>query len=138
MPLGLPQLGDALTERLLGGGRTGRCALLLSCRPANRIETNNRKGLKDALQGILAADLNGTTRASIGQVIQAGDAATGTDVLKELYEEMRETLWMWTSKLSGARWVSRHKIAGLASMIKRLKRGSGSLSLAPQKVEAHP
>ena len=56
-----------------------------------RIETNNRKGLKDALQGILAADLNGIPRASIGQVIQTADAATETDVLKNLYEEMRET-----------------------------------------------
>mgnify|MGYP001392584512 CR=1 FL=1 len=52
---------------------------------------NNRKGLKDALQGILAVDLNGTTRASIGQVMQATDAATETDVLKNLHEEMRET-----------------------------------------------
>ena len=93
MPLGLPQLGDAGLDGTPSWGRTywGGALFSFLADMRIRIETNNRKGLKDALQGILAADLNGTTRASIGQVIQAGDAATGIDVLKELYEEMRET-----------------------------------------------
>ena len=93
MPLGLPQLGDAGLDGTSSWGRTywGGALFSFLADMRIRIETNNRKGLKDALQGILAADLNGTTRASIGQVIQAGDAATGIDVLKELYEEMRET-----------------------------------------------
>jgi hypothetical protein len=55
---------------------------------AIRERTAGRKTLKDALRGILAAGGNGAAHWSVARTLDAGDAATGVPVLRELYEAM--------------------------------------------------
>jgi hypothetical protein len=51
--------------------------------------THNEKGLEDALRGILAAGGNITQDWPLDRVLRVGDEATGTRVLENLYEEMK-------------------------------------------------
>ena len=55
-----------------------------------REQTHNRKGLQDALRGILNAGGNITQDWEIEQAFSEGDKATGTHVLSDLYHEMRD------------------------------------------------
>ena len=55
-----------------------------------RERTNNRKGLQDALRGILQAGGTITQQWDIERAFSAGDKATGTMVLRDLYREMRD------------------------------------------------
>jgi predicted metalloprotease with PDZ domain len=55
-----------------------------------RKQTENRKGLRDALRGIVASGGTIDHDWPIEKVIAVGDRATGTSVLKTLYEEMGE------------------------------------------------
>ena len=55
-----------------------------------RQQTGNRKGLQDALRGILAAGGNITQDWEIERALSVGDKATGTTVLADLYHSMRE------------------------------------------------
>jgi hypothetical protein len=54
-----------------------------------RRQTANRKGLQDALRGILSAGGNITQNWEIERALVAGDKATGTTVLVDLYHEIR-------------------------------------------------
>lgn len=53
-------------------------------------QTHNRKGLQDALRGVLNAGGNITQDWEIEQAFAQGDKATGTHVLTDLYHEMRD------------------------------------------------
>ena len=55
-----------------------------------RRETKNKKGLEDALRGIL--DAGGDIRHGweLAEALRVGDQATGTRVLEKLYEEMKD------------------------------------------------
>jgi hypothetical protein len=53
-----------------------------------REKTQNRKGLQDALRGILAAGGTIADAWPISKVLDAGDQATGTSVLADLYKKM--------------------------------------------------
>ena len=53
-----------------------------------REKTNNKKGLQDALRGILAAGGSIADDWPIAKVLDAGDQATGTSVLADLYKKM--------------------------------------------------
>lgn len=55
-----------------------------------REKTGNRKGLQDALRGILAAGGSIAVDWPISKVIAVGDRATGTSVLADLYGKMGE------------------------------------------------
>lgn len=55
-----------------------------------RQETGNRKGLQDALRGIVAAGGTIDHDWPIEQALAVGDRATGTSVLKTLYKNMGE------------------------------------------------
>ena len=55
-----------------------------------RQQTHNRKGLQDALRGILAAGGNITEDWEIERALKMGDEATGTTVLVDLYHQMRD------------------------------------------------
>jgi predicted metalloprotease with PDZ domain len=55
-----------------------------------REQTKNRKGLQDALRGILDAGGNITQDWDIERTFAVGDKATGTTVLTDLYHEMRD------------------------------------------------
>lgn len=53
-----------------------------------REATHNREGLEDALRGILSAGGSIAVNWPISRVISAGDQATGTTALADLYQEM--------------------------------------------------
>jgi hypothetical protein len=55
-----------------------------------REQRHNQKGLQDALRGILAAGGNITQDWEIERAFAVGDKATGTTVLTDLYQEMRD------------------------------------------------
>jgi predicted metalloprotease with PDZ domain len=55
-----------------------------------REQTHNRKGMQDALRGILSAGGNITQDWDIEQAFAAGDKSTGTHVLTDLYNETRD------------------------------------------------
>lgn len=56
-----------------------------------RERTHNRKGLQDALRGILRAGGNIESDWPVVDAFQAGDAAVGVPVLRELYDQMKAT-----------------------------------------------
>lgn len=90
MPKGLPRTGDRGLDRTPTWGRTywGGAMFCLLADVEIRHRTNNRFSLDDALRGILDAGGNITRDWSVNDVLKAGDRATGTQVLTELYEKM--------------------------------------------------
>jgi len=55
-----------------------------------REETHNKKGLQDALRGILSAGGDIRYDWKLEDALKAGDRATGTSVLTELYAKMKD------------------------------------------------
>lgn len=90
MPQGEPGPGDEGLDRTPTWGRTywGGTMFCLLAEVRIRERTHNRKGLGDALRGILNAGGDITQDWSIKQAFAAGDKATGTDTLKSLYHQM--------------------------------------------------
>ncbi len=87
LPFGLPERGDLGLDRTPTWGRTywGGALFCFVADLEIRERTGGRKGLEDALRGIVAA--GGTIKTSwpIERVLAAGDAATGLTVLRDLY-----------------------------------------------------
>jgi len=94
MPKGLPQAGDRGLDHTPTWGRTywGGAMFCLLADVEIRKETNNAKGLQQALRGIL--DAGGDHEKDwndwpIKRIFSVGDKATGTSVLADLYQRMR-------------------------------------------------
>jgi hypothetical protein len=92
LPQGLPEAGDKGLDHTHTWGRTywgGALFCFLADIEIHR-RTDNRKGLEDALRGILNA--GGDIRQSwdLGKALQIGDQATGVAVLLPLYEKMKD------------------------------------------------
>jgi hypothetical protein len=92
MPQGEPEFGDEGLDRTHTWGRTywGGAMFCLVADVRIREQTHNRKGLQDALRGILDAGGSIDVDWPIERAFTAGDKATGTTVLMDLYREMRE------------------------------------------------
>ena len=92
MPQGEPEAGDGGLDRTHTWGRTywGGAMFCLVADVRIREQTHNRKGLQDALRGILTAGGNIDEDWTIERAFAAGDKATGTTVLIDLYREMRD------------------------------------------------
>jgi len=92
MPQGEPGDGDRGLDNTHTWGRTywGGAMFCLVADVRIRQQTSNRKGLQDALRGILAAGGNITEDWEIERALGVGDKATGTTVLVDLYHAMRE------------------------------------------------
>jgi len=89
---GLPDEGDQGLDNTHTWGRTywGGALFCLLADVQLREQTHNRFGLQEALRAI-NRDSGGMTRAwPILRALQAGDAATGTHVLTELYAQMAD------------------------------------------------
>jgi len=93
MRKGLPAERDEGLDRTPTWGRTywGGALFCLMADVKIRTVTANRKGLQDALRGVLAA--GGSIRVDWPpeRIFAAGDRATGTTVLGELYRAMGNT-----------------------------------------------
>lgn len=92
MPQGEPQADDQGLDHTPTWGRTywGGAMFCLVADVRIRQQTKNRKGLQDALRGILAAGGNITHDWEIERALAVGDKATGTTVLADLYHQMRD------------------------------------------------
>jgi predicted metalloprotease with PDZ domain len=92
MPKGEPQPGDHGLDNTHTWGRTywGGALFCLLADIRIREHTGNRKGLQDALRGILNAGGKITEDWEIEKTLAIGDKATGAHVLQDLYREMRD------------------------------------------------
>ena len=91
MPKGLPDAGDEGLDNTHNWGRTywGGALYFLLADIRIRQETSGRYGLRDALRGI--NEMGDYSRFSpLDAILAAGDAATGTAVLGDLYNEMKD------------------------------------------------
>jgi len=92
MPKGLPQEGDEGLDHTHTWGRTywGGALFCLVADVEIRKQTDNKKGLQDALRGIL--DAGGDIRHDweLGETLKAGDRATGTTVLTQQYAKWKD------------------------------------------------
>jgi hypothetical protein len=93
MRKGLPAQGDEGLDHTPTWGRTywGGALFCLMADVKIRAATGNRKGLQDALHGVLAA--GGSIRVDwpVEKILAAGDRATGTTVLIDLYRALGDS-----------------------------------------------
>ena len=111
MPQGLPKEGDRGMDNTHTWGRTywGGALYCLHAEVAIREQTSNQRGLQHALRGILEKVGSIQEEVELGPVLAAGDKATGTRVMTELYGRMKDQpepmdlpeLW----KALGVSWV---------------------------------
>lgn len=93
LPRGLPGAGDQGLDHTPTWGRTywGGALFCLLADIDIRKRTNNRKGLEDALRGIIAAGGTIDVQWPLINALRIGDDATGVPVLRELYEKMKDS-----------------------------------------------
>ena len=92
MPKGLPQAGDKGLDHTHTWGRTywGGALFCLLADVEIRRQTHNRKGLQDALRGILNEGGDIRQDWDLEDALKIGDRATGTSVLTNLYTKMKD------------------------------------------------
>lgn len=92
MPQGEPENDDRGLDNTHTWGRTywGGAMFCLVADVRIRQQTHNQKGLQDALRGILSAGGNINEDWEIERALAAGDKATATTVLVDLYHQMRD------------------------------------------------
>jgi hypothetical protein len=92
MPKGLPGETDRGLDHTPTWGRTywGGALFCLLADVQIRTQSHNRKGLQDALRGVL--DAGGSIRDDwpVERILAAGDQATGTTVLLDLYHRLMD------------------------------------------------
>ena len=93
MPLGLPHEGEGGMDQTSTWGRTywGGALYCLQAEVAIRTQTANRIGLQTALRAILHETAGYRAERDIDEVLRIGDAATGTHVLQDLYQQSKAT-----------------------------------------------
>jgi hypothetical protein len=93
MPMGLPREGEGGMDQSPSWGRTywGGALFCLQAEIAIRRQSGNRVGLQTALQAILRETGGYGFERDINDVFRIGDAATGTRVLEDLYEQVKTT-----------------------------------------------
>lgn len=92
MPKGTPGQHDHGLDHTPTWGRTywGGALFCLLVDVEIRKRTENRKGLEDALRGVLAAGGSIEQDWTVERFIEAADRATGVPVLGEMYERMKD------------------------------------------------
>ena len=90
LPQGQPQAGDQGLDVTHTWGRTywGGCTFWLLADIQVRKETHFHASLQTALRAILDAGGDGSVQWPVSRVIEIGDKATGTHVLRDLYNQM--------------------------------------------------
>ena len=92
MPKGLPAAGDRGLDNTHTWGRTywGGAMFYLLADVRIRERTGNRFGLQDGLRAIVAQGGSVEVAWDVRRTMAIADKATGTNVLTELYDEMRD------------------------------------------------
>ena len=90
MPEGLPEAGDRGLDHTHTRGRTywGGAMYWFLADVQIREQNHGRKSLDDAIRAILAAGGDGSIQWDIQQVIDVGDRATDSTILRDLYVRM--------------------------------------------------
>jgi predicted metalloprotease with PDZ domain len=90
LPQGLPGPSDGGLDGTQEWRRTywGGAVFFFLADVRIRERTRNAKGLEDALRAVVAAGGNVETMWPLAKVLDVGDAATGTRVLHELYDDL--------------------------------------------------
>jgi hypothetical protein len=93
MPKGEPQTSDQGLDHTHTWGRTywGGALFCFVADMKIRKQTQNKKGLEDALRGILNAGGDINQDWELEKALQIGDSAAGVDVLQKLYAEWKDT-----------------------------------------------
>ena len=91
MEQGLPKAGDRGLDFTHTWGRTywGGALFCLQADVAIRKETGNRRGLEDAMRGILKSGGNIEVEWPLERALQVADQAAGVGVLEDLYNKTR-------------------------------------------------
>jgi len=91
MPKGQPREGDEGLDNTHTWGRTywGGALFCFDADVEIRRQTQNKKGLQDALRAILEAGGNITQDWNLEETFKIGDKATGVTVLTDLYNKMK-------------------------------------------------
>src|SRR5713101_2209824 len=92
LPKGLPEEGDKGLDNTHTWGRTywGGALFCFLADVEIRRQTNNQKGLEDALRGILSAGGDIRRDWDLKKALLVGDRATGVSVLAPLYDRMKD------------------------------------------------
>lgn len=93
IPQGLPAAGDQGLDHTHTWGRTywGGALFCLLADVEIRRQTQNRKGLEDALRGILNAGGDVRVHWDVERALHTGDEAAGVSVLIPLYKKMKDS-----------------------------------------------
>jgi hypothetical protein len=93
LPKGMPSSGDKGLDRSHSWGRTywGGAMFCMLADVEIRKRTNNKRGLLDALRGVLAASGGIESEWPLDRALKAGDDAVGVPALEELYARMSVT-----------------------------------------------
>jgi len=93
MPKGLPQAGDQGLDHTHTWGRTywGGALFCFVADVEIRQQTKNKKGLEDALRGILEAGGDIREDWDLEKALKTGDRAVGLEVLEKLYAQWKDT-----------------------------------------------
>jgi hypothetical protein len=91
MPQGLPEVGDRGLDFTHTWGRTywGGALYCLLADVEIRKRTGNRKGLEDAMRGILKTGGSIEVEWPLSRALQTADQAIGVPVLEEMYDRMK-------------------------------------------------
>jgi hypothetical protein len=92
MPKGLPKEGESGMDHTHTWGRTywGGALFCFFADVEIRKETKNKKGLEDALRGILEAGGDITVDWDLEKALKTGDRAVALDVLEKMYVEWKD------------------------------------------------
>ena len=92
MPRGLPQADDHGLDHTHTHARTywGGALFCFIADVNIRTQTNNRSGLQDALRAISRSGAGMSEEWPVERILAAGDAATGTTALQDLYRTMKD------------------------------------------------
>jgi hypothetical protein len=90
LPQGLPEAGDQGLERTHTWGRTywGGSLYCLMADVRIREATGNARSFDDVVRGVVAAGANVEAHWEVARLLDEGDRATGTNVLRDLYAEL--------------------------------------------------
>ena len=93
MPKGLPLADDQGLDYTPTWGRTywGGALFCFVADMEIRKQTDYKMGLQDAMQAVLNSGLTLDKTASIDEVIAIADTSTGTTVMRDLYNRMKDT-----------------------------------------------
>jgi hypothetical protein len=93
LPKGMPAAGDEGLDRSPTWGRTywGGAMFCVLADVEIRRRTNDKRGLVDALRGVLSASGGIESDWPLDRALKAGDDAVGVPALEELYLKMKST-----------------------------------------------